>query len=50
LGFIAYNGEIKDTLVKHKHLSWIDVFTDTKICNVNERKPFLHYIKRGFTV
>ena len=47
LGFIAYRGEIKDTLVKNKHLSWLDVFTDTEICKLNERKPFWHYIKIG---
>jgi len=47
-GFIAYCGEIKDTLVKHKHLSWVDVFTDTEICKLNERKPFWYYLKIGF--
>jgi hypothetical protein len=49
LGFIAYHGEIKDTLVKNKHLSWIDVFTDTEICKLNERKSFWHYLKIGFS-
>jgi hypothetical protein len=45
LGFIAYHGELKDTLVKNKHLSWLDVFTDTNICNLKDRKSFWHYIK-----
>ena len=49
LGFIAYCGEIKDTLVKNKHLSWIDVFTDTQICKLNEKKSFWHYLKIGST-
>ena len=47
IGLIAYGGEIKDTLVKRKNLSWVDVFTDTEICNIKERKPFMHYIKLG---
>jgi hypothetical protein len=47
LGLIAYGGEIKDTLVRRKHLSWIDVFTDTEICNLKERKSFIHYLKIG---
>ena len=49
LGFIAYHGEIKDTLVKNKHLSWLDVFTDTKICNLKDRKSFWHYLKTGLS-
>lgn len=49
LGFIAYCGEIKNTLIKNKHLTWIDVFTDTKICNLKDRKSFWHYLKIGTT-
>lgn len=49
LGFIAYRGEIKDTLVKNKHLTWIDIFTDTNICNLKDRKSFGHYLKIGST-
>jgi hypothetical protein len=48
LGLIAYGGEIKDTLTHRKNLSWIDVFTNTEICNLKERKPFVHYLKIGF--
>jgi len=47
VGLIAYGGEIKDTLVRRKNLSWIDVFTDTEICNIKERKSFMHYVKLG---
>ena len=47
LGLIAYGGEIKETLIRKKNLTWIDVFTDTEICNLNERKSFIHYLKIG---
>jgi len=50
LGFIAYTGEIKETLVRRKNLTWVDVFTDTEICNLKERKTFIHYLKVGFGV
>jgi len=50
LGFIAYTGEIKDTLVRRKNLTWFDVFTDTEICNLKERKSFIHYLKAGISV
>lgn len=49
LGFISYHGEIKDTLVKNKHLTWLDVFTDTNICKLKDRKSFGHYLKIGST-
>jgi hypothetical protein len=47
LGFIAYGGEVKDTLLKSKNLSWFDVITDIKICNVKDRKSFLEYVRLG---
>ena len=47
IGFISYGGEIRDTLQKSKHLSWIDVITDTDICRLNDRKSFFHYLKVG---
>jgi hypothetical protein len=50
LGFIAYTGEIKETLVKRKNLTWFDVFTDTEICNLKERKSLTHYLKVGIGV
>ena len=50
LGFIAYHGEIKETLIQKKNLSWIDVFTDTNICNLKNRKSFWHYLKIGSTL
>lgn len=50
LGVIAYAGEIKDTLVRRKNLTWVDVFTNTEICNLEERKSFIHYLKVGFSV
>ena len=35
-----YGGEIKETLIRKKNLTWIDVFTDTEICYIatNEDK------------
>ena len=50
LGFIAYTGEIKDTLVNRKNLTWWDVFTDTEICNLKERRSFIHYLKVGIGI
>lgn len=47
LGLISYGGEIKDTIGRKKNLTWIDVFTDTEICNLKERKSFIHYLKIG---
>ncbi len=47
LGFIAYGGEIHDTVKKNKDLTWIEVMTDTNICRLKDRKTFLHYLKVG---
>jgi hypothetical protein len=47
LGLIAYGGEIKDTLRNKKDLTWFDVFVDTNICNLQDRRPVYHYIKLG---
>jgi hypothetical protein len=47
LGLIAYGGEIKDTLVNKKNVTWFDVFADTDICNLKDRRPFHHYLKLG---
>lgn len=46
LGFIAYGGEIKDTL-KSSRLTWIDVIVDTNFCKIKDRKGFWHYFKMG---
>jgi phosphoglycerol transferase MdoB-like AlkP superfamily enzyme len=47
IGFISYGGEIHDSLKRNKHLTWIDVITDTDICILKDRKSFLHYLKVG---
>jgi hypothetical protein len=47
LGLLAYGGEIKDTLTRKKEVTWVDVFLDTKLCHVKERRPFTHYLKLG---
>lgn len=46
-GLIAYGGEIKDTLTNKKDVTWFDVFADTKICRVKDKRPFTHYLKLG---
>lgn len=50
LGFIAYGGEIHDTVKSSKKLTWIDVITDTKICKLKDRKSFLSYLKIGLGI
>ena len=38
---------IKDTLTNKKNVTWFDVFADTKICHMNDKRPFMHYFKIG---
>ena len=47
IGFISYGGEIHDTVSRSKNLTWIDVFSDTNICKLKDRKGFWHYFKVG---
>jgi hypothetical protein len=47
IGFISYGGEIHDTLMKNKNLTWIKVITDTNVCKIKDRKSFWHYFKYG---
>ena len=47
IGFIGYGGEIHDTLIKNKNLSWIKIITDTNICRIKDKKSFWHYFKIG---
>ena len=47
IGFVSYGGEIRDTLKRSKHLTWIDVITDTNICNLKYKKHFWHYFIVG---
>jgi hypothetical protein len=47
LGLLAYGGEIKDTLRSKKEVTWIDVFANTKICHIKDKRPFAHYLKLG---
>ena len=49
-GFIAYGGEIHDTVRRSKDLTWIDVITDTSICKLKNRKNFWHYVKLGLGI
>lgn len=50
LGFIAYGGEIHDTIKTSKKLTWVDVVSDTNICRLKDRKSFLHYLKVGLSL
>jgi hypothetical protein len=50
IGFISYGGEIHDTVRKSKHLTWLDVITDTDICKLKDRKSFFHYLKVGLGI
>jgi hypothetical protein len=47
VGFISYSGEIRDTVKRSKNITWIDIFLDTNICKLTNRKEFLHYFKVG---
>lgn len=47
IGFIAYGGEIHDTLKHSKKITWFNVITDTSICSIKDRKSFWHYFKIG---
>jgi hypothetical protein len=47
IGFISYGGEIRETLMKNKNLTWFNVITDTNICTLKDRKSFWHYFKKG---
>jgi hypothetical protein len=47
IGFISDRGEVHDTIKKSKNLTWIKVITDTNICNLKDRKSFLHYFQVG---
>lgn len=47
IGFIAYGGEIHDTVKRSNNLTWLDIITDTDICRLKDRKSFLYYLKIG---
>jgi len=50
IGFIAYGGEIRDNLKHSKSLTWVDVFSDTDVCHLTDRKSFWHYLKLGLGI
>jgi hypothetical protein len=50
IGFISYGGEIHDTLMKNKTLTWIKIITDTNVCKIKDRKSFWHYFNIGLGV
>ena len=50
IGFISYGGEIRDNLKRSKNLTWVDVFSDSDVCHLIDRKSFLHYLKLGIGI
>jgi hypothetical protein len=46
LGVISYGGELRESL-KNKNITWFTVLTDTKVCNIKDRKSFWEYLKMG---
>ena len=50
IGFISYGGEIRDNLKRSKNITWVDVFSDTDVCHLTDRKSFLHYLKLGLGI
>lgn len=51
IGFIAYGGEIKETIQTKKGITWFDVILDTQICKMNiQRKSFKHYFMSGLGI
>lgn len=47
IGFISYGGEIREKFKNNKNITWFDVITNTKICELKDRKSLLHYLKLG---
>jgi hypothetical protein len=47
IGVVSYGGEIHDTVKHSKNMTWVDVFFNTNICHLKERKSFWHYLKIG---
>lgn len=47
LGVISYGGEIKDTLIHKKNVTWVDVLFSNTLCNIKDRRSFMHYLKLG---
>jgi hypothetical protein len=50
IGFIAYGGEVHDTLSKSNKLTWFDIILDTHICKLQDKKGFWNYFKIGLGI
>jgi hypothetical protein len=50
MGFIAYGGEIHDTLSKSNKLTWRNIILDTNICKLQDKKSFWHYFYIGLGI
>ena len=49
-GFIAYGGEMRELLNNNKNLTWTNVFTYTKNCDLKENKSLIYYFKKGLNL
>jgi len=50
IGFIAYGGEVHDTLSKSNKLTWLDIILDTHICKLQDKKGFWNYFNIGLGI
>lgn len=50
IGFIAYGGEIRDTIKVNKTFSWLDLIVNTDICKIKSNSDFWKYFQRGLWI
>jgi hypothetical protein len=50
IGFIAYGGEIRDTIKTKKTLSWLDLIINTEICKIKNNYDFWKYFQMGLWI
>jgi hypothetical protein len=52
IGIVAYGGEIKMNIAnnKDKNITWLKVFTETKICDLKDKKSIFFYFKKGLGI
>ena len=50
IGFISYGGEVRDTLVKNKILTWKNVILDRGLCNLKNKKTIYQNFMTGLGI
>ena len=50
IGFIAYGGEIRDTVKVNKTFSWLNLIINTDICKIKGNSDFWKYFQRGLWI